>query len=70
MKRRTILNVRKKKRWTLYVALADETALAPVEALYTAGLSGMEAEYARYTEAVSVLGKCGIPRDILPPPCR
>ncbi len=65
MKRRTILNVRKKKRRTLYAALADETALAPVEALYAEGLSGMEAEYARYTEAVSVLGKCAIPRDRL-----
>jgi len=64
-KQRIILNVRKKKRRTLYTALADADALAPAKTLYEDGLSGMEAEYARYMEAVAVLEKCGIPRDRL-----
>ncbi len=64
-KQRTILNVRKKKRRTLYAALADTDALASAKTLYEDGLSGMEAEYARYMEAVAVLEKCGIPRDRL-----
>ena len=64
-KQRTILNVRKKKRRWLYAALADAEALAPAKALYEEGLSGMEAEYTRYLEAVAVLEKCGIPRDRL-----
>ncbi len=65
MKQRTILNVRKKKRRPLYAALADVDALAPAKRLYEDGLSGMEAEYARYVEAVTVLDKSGIPRERL-----
>jgi len=64
-KQRTILNVRKKKRKKLYDALADVDALAQAKTLYEDGLSGMEAEYARYMEAVTALGKCGIPKDRL-----
>ena len=64
-KQRTILNVRKKKRRDLYAALADAEALAPAKTLYADGLSGMEAEFARYMEAVAVLEGCGIPRDRL-----
>ena len=51
--------------WKLYVALADVEALAPAKALYEEGLSGMEAEFARYMEAVAVLEGCGIPRERL-----
>ena len=65
MKQRTILNVRKKKRKKLYDALADVTALAPAKQLYEDGLSGMEAEYTRYMEAVAVLEECHIPRERL-----
>ena len=65
MKQRTILNVWKKKRKRLYDALADVSALAPAKVLYEDGLSGMEAEYARYMEAVAVLNGCGIPRERL-----
>ena len=65
MKQRTILNVRKKKRRKLYAALADAEALAPAKALYEEGLSGMEAEFARYMETVAVLEGCGIPRERL-----
>ena len=64
-KQRTILNVRKKKRRALYNALADAEALAPVKKLYEEGLPGMEAEYARYLEAVKVLEECSIPREQL-----
>lgn len=64
-KQRTILNVRKKKCRALYNALADAEALAPVKKLYEEGLPGMEAEYARYLEAVKVLKECGIPREQL-----
>ncbi len=64
-KQRTILNVRKKKRRWLYAALADVEALAPAKQCYEDGLSGMEAEYNRYLEAVAALEKCGIPRDRL-----
>ena len=48
MKQRTVLNVRKKRHRALYTALADAEALAPARELYEAGLSGMEAEFARY----------------------
>ena len=65
MKQRTILNVRKKKRKPLYDALADVSALAQARQLYEDGLSGMEAEYDRYMEAVAVLEQCGIPRERL-----
>lgn len=64
-KQRTILNVRKKKRLPLYSALADAEALAPAKALYEDGLSGMEAEFARYMDAVTALEKCGIPKERL-----
>jgi len=64
-KQRTILNVRKKKRRPLYTALADAEALAQAKALYEEGLSGMETEFSRYMEAVSVLERCGIPRERL-----
>jgi len=57
--------VRKKKRHPLYAALADVDALAPAKRLYEDGLSGMEAEYARYMEAVTVLDKSGILRERL-----
>jgi len=59
-KQRTILNVRKKKRQKLYTALTDTAALAQAKALYEEGLSGMETEFSRYMEAVSVLEQCGI----------
>ena len=59
-KQRTILNVRKKKRQALYTALADAEALAPVKECCENGLTGLEDEYARYTEAVETLEVCGI----------
>ena len=65
MKQRTILNVRKKKRRALYDALADVEALAEARRLYDEGLSGMEAEAARYAEASALLDGCGVPRDRL-----
>ena len=64
-KQRTILNVRKKKRKKLYDALADVEALAQARRLYEDGLSGMEAEFARYMDAVAVLKKCGISQERL-----
>lgn len=60
IKQRTILNVRKKRRQHLYTALADAEALAPSKALYEEGLTGMEAEFEKYMEAVKQLEKCGI----------
>lgn len=64
-KQRTILNVRKKKRKKLYDALADAEALAPAAQIYGEGLSGMEAEFARYMDAVSTLDGCPTPRERL-----
>ena len=64
-KQRTILNVRKKKRRSLYDALADVEVLAPARQLYEDGLSGMETEFARYMDVVDVLEKCNIPRERL-----
>lgn len=64
-KRRTILNIRKKKRKKLYNALADVSALAQIKELYDEGLSGMEAEFSRYMEARAVLEQCGIPLERL-----
>ena len=64
-KQRTILNVKKKKRQKLYTALADEAALAQAKALYEEGLSGMETEFSRYEEAVTVLERCNIPQEQL-----
>ena len=65
MKQRTILNVRKKERRSLYTALADADALAPSKALYQDGLTGMENEFEKYMEAVTLLENCGVPRDRL-----
>lgn len=65
IKQRTILNVRKKERRSLYTALADADALAPSKALYQDGLTGMENEFEKYMEAVTLLENCGIPRDRL-----
>ena len=65
MKQRTVLNVRKKRRRALYTALADAEALAPAKELYEAGLSGMEAEFAQYMDAVAALEQCGVPRESL-----
>ena len=65
MKQRTILNVRKKKRRALYDALADVEALAEARRCYDEGLSGMEAEAARYAEASALLDGCGVLRDCL-----
>ena len=65
MKQRTILNVRKKERRSLYTALADADALAPSKALYQDGLTGMENEFEKYMETVTLLENCGIPRDRL-----
>lgn len=64
-KRRTILNVRKKGRWELYGALADEAALEPVQAYFEMGLPGMEEELARYQAAREMLDQCPIPREQL-----
>ena len=61
-KQRTIHNVRKKKRRALYDALADVDALAPAKQCYEDGLSGMEAEFTRYMDAVATLERCPIPR--------
>jgi hypothetical protein len=54
--------VQKKKRQPLFQALADEEALSPLKFLYEDGVSGMEDEYAKYTEAVHKLDTCGISR--------
>ena len=64
-KQRTILNVRKKKRQALYAALADAEALAPARECCESGMTGLEDEYARYTEAVETLEESGIPRERL-----
>lgn len=64
-KQRTILNVRKKKRRSLYDALADVDALAPVKQCYEDGLSGMEAEFTRYMDAMAALERCHIPKENL-----
>ncbi len=57
--------MRKKKRRSLYNALADVEALAPAKVLYEDGLSGMEEEFARYMDAVAELERCPIPRERL-----
>ena len=53
-KQRTVLNVRKKKRKTLYDALAAEAAFG-----------GFEPKKAEYDDAKEVLDTCGIPREVL-----
>ena len=65
VKRRTILNVRKKGRRKLYSALADETALEPVQACFETGLAGMDEELVRYQAAKALLDQCPIPRERL-----
>ena len=60
IKRRTILNVQKKKRRKIYKALTDVESLAEARKLYEDGVSGMEGEAARYAEAVSVLENSGV----------
>ena len=64
-KRRTILNVQKKKHQPIFQALADEEALAPAKRLYDQGHSGMEQEAQRYMEAVKLLDNCGESREEL-----
>ena len=64
-KRRTLLNVRKKRRRELYSALADEAALAPVKECFEQGLPGMEEELARYQAAKELLDQCPISRERL-----
>lgn len=64
-KQRTILNVRKKKRRALYDALSDVEALAPAKNLYEDGIPGMEEQFVRYMDAISMLEQCGIPREQL-----
>ena len=64
-KRRTILNVQKKKRQPIFHALTDEEALAPAKRLYDQGHSGMEQEAQRYMEAVKLLENCGESRETL-----
>ena len=65
MKRRTILNVQKKKRRGLFDALADAEALLPAKELYVLGVTGIEDEFARYMDAVEIIEKSGIPREQL-----
>ena len=64
-KRRTILNVRKKKRRELYSALAEEEALAPAKECLERGLPGMEEELARYQAAKELLDQCPLSRERL-----
>jgi hypothetical protein len=64
-KQRTILNVQKKKQQPLFKALADEAALAPVQALHEEGIPGLEPEYQRYVAAVEALNASPVPRDEL-----
>ena len=64
-KRRTILNVQKKKHQPIFQALADEEALAPAKRLYDQGHSGMEQEAQRYMDAVKLLDNCGESREAL-----
>ena len=64
-KRRTIFNVKKKKRQPLFQALTAEEALAPAKRLYDQGHSSMEQEAQRYMEAVKLLDNCGESREAL-----
>lgn len=65
VKRRTILNVKKKKWTPLFNALADAEALKPAKALYDEGVTDIEDEFARYMDAVALLEKAGISRERL-----
>ena len=64
-KQRTILNVQKKKRQSLFQALTDEEALTPAKRLYDQGHSGMEAEAQQYMDAVKLLDSCRASRESL-----
>ncbi len=64
-KQRTILNVQKKKRQSIFQALTDEEALAPAKRLYDQGHSGMEVEAQQYLDAVKLLDNCGVSRETL-----
>ena len=64
-KQRTILNVQKKKRQSLFQALTDEEALAPAKRFYDQGHSGMEAEAQQYMDAVKLLDSCRASRESL-----
>ena len=65
MKKRTILNVRKKKRMDLYRALAEEQSLKPAADLYRSGHMDFKAEYDRYAGVVALLDACGESREVL-----
>ena len=65
MKRRTILNVQKRKRKKLYDALADAEMLAGIQKLRGEGVPGLEDEAVRYADAAAVLKTCGIDREDL-----
>ena len=65
MKRRTVLNVRKKRRQKLYTALADAEALKEAAKLHESGVPSMEDAIKRYGDAVSVLEKSGVNREAL-----
>ena len=64
-KRRTILNVRKKRRRELYSALADEATLEPAKEYFEMGLPGMDGELAKYQAAKALLDQCPISRERL-----
>ncbi|WP_258106877.1 relaxase/mobilization nuclease domain-containing protein [Christensenella minuta] len=64
-KRRTILNVQKKKRKPLYDALATEQALRPAKKLYASGTPGIEDEFTTYMDAATLLDGCGMSRERL-----
>ena len=65
MKRRAVLNARKKRRQKLYAALANAEALKEAAKLHESGVPGMEDAIKRYGDAVSVLEKSGVNREAL-----
>ena len=65
MKRRAVLNVRKKRRQKLYAALADAEVLAGTRTFREDGVPGMEDAIERYGDAVSILEKSGVNREVL-----
>lgn len=54
-----------KERRALYDALSDVEVLAPAKNLYEDGIPGMEEQFVRYMDAISMLEQCGIPREQL-----
>ncbi|MGI6175190.1 MAG: relaxase/mobilization nuclease domain-containing protein [Christensenellales bacterium] len=64
-KKRTILNVQKKKRILLYDALAAEQTLRPARELYISGTPGLEDEFTTYVNAATLLDGCGVSREQL-----